>query len=563
MINNLFHNFSDFDSADSTKLARIGSDSGNGFVVKIPFKQNGYTAYAALKSTSDNITDNLVYEYLVGTKFINQQNIRFPCFLETYSLTRYVHLGYHWAMSTLARVSESSSRPLFAINLKDMIYPVPTPDWKKVCSESIFFSILIQYFDNIETFREITRIPDKTELIPVLYQIYYVLDTLKNVYTHFDLNSSNVLVYKPFTGNVYMKMHYHQPDGTVVTLHCDRIAKLIDYGRNFVKTDTLSSNTIRATVEKIRECVSRLNEYDGNMNSVLNSPHIPNGTVDLYLVQPILEWLKTQGIHINPLVFDDDMPWDIPSNPRSNMVNNVTDMRRILENKWDVRHHLQHLKYHNWTCGGDMHIYPDGRPYTIQLHTIPDTLRPRPNENIGSPIHIVTLDPDVIRQKCNANHIHPMSLANILVWISNIMNTPASDPKEPYRILLLHYYILYVFQEVSQWFDDNYLRIYSAYCYLYFAQCKTNISAKINWNEKCRIPPSRLFAIYEDAKKLKTSELDAIYADVRRILTPNIQFQPIPEHEPLLKQNIPLPKATQPQFTKRVLAFLFSPDELQ
>ena len=365
MINHLFQNFTAFDSVDSNKMTRIGNDSWNGFVVKIPFEKNGYTAYTILKSSANTQSDNLVYEYLVGTKFINPQGIRFPCFLETYSLNRYAHMGYHSAMKNIAREFESSLYPSFVPCVKDMIHPVSKPvDWATVCSDSMSFSILVQYFDNIETYNDLVlNLTHKSDILPVLYQIYYALDTLKDVYTHNDLHRDNVLLYKPFAGDVYMKMHYHQPNGTVVTMHCDRIAKIIDYGRNYFKTDTTSTKIIMGIVKSLDECVR-----GKNMDSVINRPPKANGTADMMLVSHDITWLNGHSIRINPNTLNFA---PIASDPASGMVNNVTDMRTALERP-EIQNYFQSPKYENWTCGG-RHAYLPG--WTTIHHSI--TCNPR------------------------------------------------------------------------------------------------------------------------------------------------------------------------------------------
>ena len=80
---NYFDGFTNFKHVDNRVLA-IGDVSSNGFVRQLQYTKNGYTAYSVLKSAADIDTDNLVYEYVVGIKFINRIIQQFPCLVNTY-----------------------------------------------------------------------------------------------------------------------------------------------------------------------------------------------------------------------------------------------------------------------------------------------------------------------------------------------------------------------------------------------------------------------------------------------------------------------------------------------
>lgn len=93
-INRFFKGFTDFSYALSP-IVKIGSPSANGFVKEIAYKKEDYRADAILKSSQSPDADNLVYEYLVGIKYVNRIMKRFPCFLETYGLYFYQDED-HW-----------------------------------------------------------------------------------------------------------------------------------------------------------------------------------------------------------------------------------------------------------------------------------------------------------------------------------------------------------------------------------------------------------------------------------------------------------------------------------
>jgi hypothetical protein len=65
----------------------------------------------------------------------------------------------------------------------------------------------------------------------MLFQIYSVLHTLRDEFTHYDLHTGNVLLYE-IPEDKYVTMVYHLPNGEgSVTFRTKYIAKIIDYGR--------------------------------------------------------------------------------------------------------------------------------------------------------------------------------------------------------------------------------------------------------------------------------------------------------------------------------------------
>ena len=77
-------------------IKRIGKPSGNGFVNQITYERDEYKAYAVLKSSAKQDSDNLMYEYKVG-QYINTLTKKFPCFVETYGLFKYNdNIAYHF-----------------------------------------------------------------------------------------------------------------------------------------------------------------------------------------------------------------------------------------------------------------------------------------------------------------------------------------------------------------------------------------------------------------------------------------------------------------------------------
>ena len=78
--------FNDFDlKMIAEEPTVIGKPSSNGSVELLTFKRDGYVANAIFKTSNDPGSDTLGYEAL-GGKFIHKQQLRCPCFVDTYGL---------------------------------------------------------------------------------------------------------------------------------------------------------------------------------------------------------------------------------------------------------------------------------------------------------------------------------------------------------------------------------------------------------------------------------------------------------------------------------------------
>lgn len=247
-INTLFNGFTGFEYAVSP-IKKIGAVSANGFVKEIAYERDGYKAHAILKSAQNPDSDNLVYEYLVGNKYINRLIKQFPCFVETYGL--YFYRGNNdWnKMQTLTPIDKTE---LNGLELQTSI------DYAKACSRSKYASVLIQHIHSAKSlnasmpednYNDFTRY----ELIYVLFIIYHALASLSKTFTHYDLHDDNVLLFEPQPGK-YIHYHYHLSNGSIVDFKCSVIPKIIDYGRSFFDNGNVSSKTIYDKMCKAREC---------------------------------------------------------------------------------------------------------------------------------------------------------------------------------------------------------------------------------------------------------------------------------------------------------------------
>jgi len=247
-INKLFKGFTGFEYAINP-IIKIGGVSANGFVKEIAYERDGYKAHAILKSAQNPEADNLVYEYLVGIKFINRLIKQFPCFVETYGLYFYRSAGNWNKMQTLTPIDK---KQLNGLELQRSI------DYNEACSRSKYASMLIQHIHSAKSLNESITNDDyndftKFELIYVLFIIYHALASLSKTFTHYDLHDSNVLLFEPQPGK-YIHYHYHLIGGMTVDFKCSVIPKIIDYGRSFFDNGNVSSKTIYDKICKAREC---------------------------------------------------------------------------------------------------------------------------------------------------------------------------------------------------------------------------------------------------------------------------------------------------------------------
>lgn len=247
-ITRFFKGFTDFTYAVSP-IKQIGKMSANGFVKEIAYKKEGYKADAILKSSKTEYSDNLVYEYLVGIKYINRIMKRFPCFLETYGLYYYANPAEWKRMSSSAPVRASHLTKLQIQN---------TIDYSKACNESNYASILIQHIKEAKPLSDYSGVTTynkfiKYDLIYVLFIIYQALSSISKNFTHYDLHDSNVLLYEPEKGK-YIEYRYHHEDGTETVFNSPYIPKIIDYGRSFFDNGNLNSRKIYDRVCKEKDC---------------------------------------------------------------------------------------------------------------------------------------------------------------------------------------------------------------------------------------------------------------------------------------------------------------------
>jgi hypothetical protein len=142
-----------------------------------------------------------------------------------------------------------------------------TIDYSKACKESKYAAILLQHIKDakpLEDFIGHYKYTDftKNNLLHVLFIIYHALSSLSKNFTHYDLHTSNVLLYEPEKGK-YIQYHYQDEDGTEITFSSPYIPKIIDYGRSFFDNGNMNSRKIYDKICSVKDCGPKCGEDSG------------------------------------------------------------------------------------------------------------------------------------------------------------------------------------------------------------------------------------------------------------------------------------------------------------
>jgi hypothetical protein len=371
-----FGGFANFEYA-TAPITRIGTPSANGFINQIQYEHRGYKAYAVLKSSVRPGSDNLMYEYMVGIKYINDLNKRYPCFVETYGYYIY-NKDLNLNNKTVWSFLKDSKVTANMDTIKKGLILQKTTDYAKACKQSKFLAILIQHLKGIVPIKDRLRYGNfvRYELIYVLFQVYLPLMLLSDTFTHYDLHYENVNLYEPKKDS-YIEFHY-TIDGVEYTFKSKYIAKIIDYGRSYFKTDGINSKKIYDELCLEPKCKPSCG-YDrgfGWMQDHRNDPDTywissqkRNMSHDLRLLNEVKE--ETKRVNTYQYVTDDmqrlltilkyDKKYGTPEITTSGLPNkiyNVKDAARVLIeyiNK-PIQMEYNEREYREKTKIGDLYI---------------------------------------------------------------------------------------------------------------------------------------------------------------------------------------------------------------
>jgi hypothetical protein len=348
LIKRMFNGFSDFDNL--TNVKRVGEASSNGFVLNLQYEKMNYKVNALLKSSQKSSSDNLYYEYLVGTNFMNRMNNFVPCFTETYRLfiheskrtkQRIEKYGLEEASDLKDVVKEN---PCDENNIKDTLKCIETS-----CSTGENFSILLQYVNNpisLESF--IMNNEDDSsfvsQMIAIMFQVYCPLEYLSKELTHYDLHTGNVILYKLPKGKCIKFKYIEERSGNRRVTHeieSNYVAKIIDYGRcyfgNLGNDKYLNSKQIGKIIHNSKECSSHTSGFNffgefQSSNNYYMSSLMRNMSHDLRLAHMITkESEKMDNFFDNRIVYELQYGTKELNSDKTRNINNITDIMKFLE----------------------------------------------------------------------------------------------------------------------------------------------------------------------------------------------------------------------------------------
>ena len=416
LMNRMFRGFTSMRHLQSP-IKRIGAPSSNGIVHEFTYSVGDYIAHAVLKSIG-NVTykndirqpvDSLMYEYLVGKRFINHYSRIFPCFLETYGVLCYKDYN---SRSKLLREQTLPSK-----FFKEELIPIDDSgckninDYGTIIEDSCVYpdtvSILIQFVPMAKSLKAFyTEIDDtfnaEYQLLQLLFQVYLPLSTMSDIFTHYDLHTDNVMLYD-LGSSKCIQLKYHMNDGSLVSFKTHLLSKIIDYGRCFYYMNANDNSKIiyKKACEKCAEnCgynqgYSWLASKEHKANIAFIASRIPNQTHDLRVISELKLQEKDSSVDnkkpfmsrksyikdlFKKLKYNNSSRRNIkqygapPANSSNDgMIRNVIDAARFLGL---ALHTIEFVKanhdfYETRECVGILDIYESGKEkmkfsYTIQ-----------------------------------------------------------------------------------------------------------------------------------------------------------------------------------------------------
>ena len=375
-IKSFFNNYENFNYAINQHIIASGN---NGIVIEIEYERLKYKSFAILKKAKLDTSDNLFYEYVVG-QFINTHYKKLPCLLQTYGL--FFSQSGHWNDLNALQHMDTKTNVKLLLALKQS------------CLTPINMLLLTEHIKESQTVQA-AMLNDEfvyCDLIHTLFQVYFTLNALKDVFTHYDLHNDNILTYIPVK-NSYIQYHFHFANETI-SFKSPYLIKIIDYGRcYFDNTNGINSEYIYKAITNINcgifgsqgftwfEKSKKLTKNYYYINSL-----IPNRSHDLRLVNEIKQKLNL-AIIVNNLTLDNVLLKDITtiftkvlysdiygtnqklSSGLPNKVHNVMDAFNLLKKicmhpmfqQDNDKFYLDPTeRRYGFTKLGDLHIYSDG-----------------------------------------------------------------------------------------------------------------------------------------------------------------------------------------------------------
>ena len=250
LLTNHFDNYTIPNVSISEKTHMCIGSGRNGFQVKVALSKDEISNEILLKSSNPGNQDNLIYEYLVGL-CVNKLCLYFPIFCKTYGVCKYKNDTFVNLMKSQCfkfgqmigfENSDNINNYLENFNIRDLEQSIING-----CIHRDRLCLLIQYYESTTLFNlcneglAVEDIPLANNLITILHFIYEGLNKFKDMFTHYDFHTDNVLLYK-IPDDDYIEIIYHD-DTTSNEYHIKSkyIPIIIDYGHSFINCDKIDS----------------------------------------------------------------------------------------------------------------------------------------------------------------------------------------------------------------------------------------------------------------------------------------------------------------------------------
>ena len=250
------------------KIERMDSENRNGIIHVLTSHFREFTCNSILKSykindvtskQKDYINDNLLYEFLIG-KSINNFKIT-PNFIETLNLYKYnspmshrIFINTKDKDLTTSYLAENVSiiKPEELENSLLEIIKDTCSNPESYCIESLYVSTMMSVSSFLSFHNPHFASFWEKYAITTLFQTYSTLFYYRNIFSHNDLHSGNVLC--SYDENYIFRFVYTPTSHTrQIIFYSPYLVKIIDYGRCVVKE---TSDFIFSEIVKHAECFS-------------------------------------------------------------------------------------------------------------------------------------------------------------------------------------------------------------------------------------------------------------------------------------------------------------------
>jgi len=250
---NILAKYMEYCTLDSLVNVRsIGKPSNNGFNLLLTYNREfvldvgniNVESSCVLKSSKRKNADNLLYEYFVGRYLNKRINENFPFFVTTHGLYKYKSTNhYQYVLDNFNNIDINLLKQSIELRQCKVIRNKLSEDdrkqqWRDWLRSSfddpLRTCILIETVPHAKGLWHYLNNNDDSfymySLIPVLFQVYGALNKLRDVFTHYDLHTDNVLL--TILPGHYFSYTFHY-NGIVYKFDSFFLVKIIDYGRSY------------------------------------------------------------------------------------------------------------------------------------------------------------------------------------------------------------------------------------------------------------------------------------------------------------------------------------------